>query len=462
MKYPRLILAGTHSGVGKTTLALGIMLALKKRGLTVAPFKIGPDYIDGSYHAEITGGKSHNLDSWLLSRGAVLELFAQRAKNADFSVIEGVMGLYDGREDSQAGSTAQIAKLLDCPVILVVNAKSFARGAAAMVLGYKKFDTQVNLCAVILNNIASPKHFALVKKAIEATVKIPVLGYLPKNLKIGLAERHLGLVPAKEKKLPGDFLRKLLYLTQKNIDINKIIKLGRASPKLAAFKKTIFVNHQKTISRLNIAVAFDQAFNFYYQDNLNILKHLGAHILFFSPLKNQRLPKNIHGLYIGGGYPELFARPLSKNTSLKKDIYTMADNGLPIYAECAGLMYLTQGIIDFKKINYPMVGIFKAVTAMSNRLQTLGYVNIHTINNNILSWPNERIRAHLFHWSYLKKISDNLIYAYKVEKNGYKTFYDGLINKNVLASYAHLHFASNLNFPKRFIQACREYKNANS
>lgn len=455
--YPRIILAGTHSGTGKTTVTLGLISALKNKGYRVQPFKVGPDYIDPSYHSQLNGSACRNLDSWLFSKDAVLEIFQRHAQSKDISIIEGVMGLYDGFGDTEKGSTAHIAKILNCPVILIMDAKSMSRSAAAAALGFKKFDPEVNISGIILNNVSSERHFEYLKNAIEQNAGIPVLGSMPKDAALKLDERHLGLVPAHEKGLKACFKSRLTSLTQKSIDINKILKISRSSGALPSFKKTIFI--AKKPSGIKIAVAFDSAFNFYYQDNLDILQMLGSGIVKFSPLRHKRLPENIHGLYIGGGYPELFCSRLSGNTGLKKDIYKRSLEGLPIYAECGGLMYLVKEVEDFKKRKYPMAGIFNAKIAMASRLQALGYVTAETVNDNILSKKGDQIRSHIFHWSYLKDTNSSLRFAYRIKKNKDKAFYDGLIKGNTLASYSHIHFASNINFARNFIGACRRYKN---
>lgn len=427
INYPRIILAGTHSGAGKTTIGLGITLLLEKMGFKVQNFKAGPDYIDGSYYKSC-----RNLDSWLFSRDVLLELFKRQAKKADISIIEGVMGLYDGLGNTEKGSTAQLSKILKSPVILVVDARGMSRSAGAAALGYKNFDRKVNTAGVILNNIGSQNHYNLIKSSIK------VLGYLPKSKDLRLPERHLGLVPTREKRVNGAFCNKLLDIVEKNIDIEGILKISREAGPLPFHKETIF-NLKKPINdSVRIAVAKDKAFNFYYQDNLDILKHLGAEIVEFSPLSSSGLPDSIHGIYIGGGFPELFAEKLSRNISLKKHIVNLAKSGLPVYAECGGLMYLMREIEG-----YPMAGIFPGRVRMGNRLQPFGYVEIKTAEDNILSRRGDRNRAHMFHWSYIDGIS-----------NKDHTFVKG----NVLASYCHLHFGSNINLAKRFIKSCYEYK----
>lgn len=455
MNYPRIIIAGTHSGVGKTTLTLGLISALRKKGINAQSFKTGPDYIDPSFHAEVSGRACGNLDTWLLPKGAVIELFKRRAKDSDISVIEGVMGLYDGLKDNEQGSTAHLAKILDCPVILILDARSLSRSAGAIALGYKEFDKRVNIAGVILNNIASANHYNYIKAAIEKKTKIPILGCLPKDPDLKLPERHLGLIPLGEKRPDADFHKRLSRFICNNIDLSRILKISRDAKPLPFYKEKIFTPRLLEKGCAVIAVARDEAFNFYYEDNLDILRHLGAKIITFSPLRDTELPDGINGLYIGGGFPEIFASDLSKNKGLRESVYKKAKEGTPIYAECGGLMYLMESLIDFKNRKSKMAGVFKGTAAMGRHLRGLGYVNLRCINNNILTGQKEENKAHVFHWSSLTGLSKNTRFAYEIKKNG-EIFYDGLIEKNVLAGYAHLHFASNIKIAKNFIKKCSE------
>lgn len=458
MNYPRVILSGTNSRVGKTTLTMGIALALKKRGLMVQPFKAGPDYIDPTYHTLVSKKICRNLDTWMFPENAVLELFQRQASAAGLSIIEGVMGLYDGLQNKEEGSTAHLAKILKSPVILAVDASSMSRSAGAVVLGYRKFDSDVDLSGVILNNIGSPSHYSSVKYSIEKNTGLPVLGFLPKDKSLTLPERHLGLIPTDEKALLNTFAKKLLNLVEKNIDINKIIAISQRAEPLPYFQKKVF-SQAPSLDKVSIGVAKDSAFNFYYQDNLDILNHCGANIIEFSPLEDKVLPEGIDGLYIGGGFPELFAKGLSKNTKLRDNIYKQAESGLPIYAECGGLMYLVKNLVDFKKKNFPMVGIFDAEVKMGNRLAALGYVNIEVLKNNILSKRGDKLKAHVFHWSHLNGPMKNNKLSYSVKKNTENVALDGLTRWNVLASYCHLHFGSDIRFAKNFIRICFQHKN---
>lgn len=456
IKYPRVVIAGTNSGVGKTTLVLGLILALKKQGLKVQPFKAGPDYIDPSYHTLVSGRPCRNLDTWMLGRDAVLELFQRSARDCDISIVEGVMGLYDGIGNQDDGSSAHLAKMLCSPVILVVDSRSLSRSAAAIVLGFKDFDKTIDLKGVILNNIASQSHYQSVKSAIQKHSGLPVLGFLPKDKSLALGQRHLGLIPTQEKNPRDVFLKKILSLVEKTIDLKALLAIARSAPGLPDFEPRLFIRMVKQ-NRVNIAIAQDAAFNFYYQDNLDLLSHYGANLIGFSPIKDRRLPSDTHGVYIGGGFPELFAGKLSGNVDLKKDIFQRAKAGMPIYAECAGLMYLMKRIIDLKQKSFSMAGIFNASVKMGKRLAGLGYVNIEVMKNNILSAKAAKTRAHLFHWSYLQGLPEKTSFAYKLKKKNQESMMDGLLKWNVLASYAHLHFAASPKLAKNFIHSCQNY-----
>lgn len=457
MNIPRILIAGTHSGVGKTTIACGLMLVLKEAGFIVQPFKVGPDYIDPSYHTEITGRQSSNLDTYMLSKDVILEIFETQSKNADIAIIEGVMGLYDGLNDTEIGSTSYLSKIIKSPVLLVVDAYALSRSAGAIVLGYKEFDKDVNIAGVILNNIGSQIHYENTKKSIEEKTQIHVCGFLSKEISLNLKERHLGLIPTFEKKIDDTFKRKLMEL-MKNVDIKEIIALSKKTKEIKNIPSIIF-KKQDYYKKVKIAVAKDKAFNFYYKENIDILKNFGAEICYFSPLESENLPEFINGLYIGGGFPELFSQQLSENIKMKNILYQKIKDGLPVYAECGGLMYLMEKIINFEKKEFPMLGIFKGNVKMSNKLNALGYVETETIKDNILSKKGDKNKGHVFHWSYLEDLPEDISFAYKILKNNGKYYYDGLTDNNILAAYTHIHFASNINFAKNFIKICEKYKN---
>jgi cobyrinic acid a,c-diamide synthase len=455
-KYPRLVLAGTHSGVGKTTVTLAVLTALKRRGLSVQPFKVGPDYIDPSFHTKIARRTCRNLDPFFLNRDVLLELFQRQAKEVSLSIIEGVMGLYDGLgEDSRVGSTADIAGILNAPLVLIVDAGKMAASAGAVVLGYRRFDPGLNIVGCILNRIAGESHYQIVKRSIEKKSDIKVLGYLPKRLDFVLPERHLGLTPAQEIKTTKIYER-LASVSEKHIDIDKLIRLARDSKALPEFRPSIFSGNPPK-KKVVIAVASDESFHFYYQDNLDILEHYGARLEHFSPLRSKSLPKDIGGIYIGGGFPELFAKRLSDNHSLREEILAQSRRGMPIYAECGGLMYLMKELQTADKKRFSMVGVFPGKTKMGKGLRMFGYYDIAAVKDNILAGKGGLNKGHIFHWSYLTAMPSRLPRAFRVVRRG-KTSFDGYMKNKSLASYTHLHFGCNPSWAKNFVDECFMYQ----
>lgn len=465
MNYPRLMLAAPHSGAGKTTLTMGLIAALKKRGLSVQPFKAGPDYIDPSYHSLAAGRVCRNLDSWMLSGPAVLELFERQARGADISIIEGVMGLYDGYQAGEEGSSAHLAKILDCPVILIVDARSMSRSAAAVVLGYKEFDRDVDVAGVILNNIGSPSHYGIIKNAVEKNTGLPVFGFLAREKELCLPERHLGLIPADEKRPLPAFLKRIGDGIEKTIDIHALISVSKNKKKTAVTKsdsrlflvKNGIFSKKPAKERVAVAVAHDAAFNFYYEDNLDILRHNGARLIEFSPLKDKSLPAGVDGVYIGGGFPELFAARLARNSGLKHDIIRRAREGMPVYAECGGLMYLAKAIVDFKGGEFSMAGIFDFSVRMNDTPAAVGYVHVDVVKNNILADAGMTARAHVFHWSSVSGLPRGADCAFRVRKEGRESVTDGFMKWRCLAGYSHFHFGAHPEFAENFIRGCAGY-----
>ena len=449
--YTRILIAGTHSGVGKTTIILGLMSILKEKGYDIQGFKVGPDYIDPSHHTAITGRPSRNLDTWLMSRDVCLELFEHSISGSDMAVIEGVMGLYDGCLDgSEFGSTAYLAKILSVPTILVVDARGMSRSAGAIVLGYKNFDKDVKFRGVILNRIKSERHYNSLKQSIEVNCGIPVLGYLPFSEEIALPERHLGLVPSVEQEFAKSTYHKIGNIMSSTVDINRLISIATSSDVLPSYKKTLFTGANERFY-FRIAVAVDEAFNFYYQDNLDLLELYGVEIVYFSPLYDKYLPADIDGLYIGGGFPELYAAMLASNTTMKESIRKAHQNGVVIYGECGGMMYLLEQMIDFKKNTHEMCGILKGVTQMENKRQGLGYITVQAVHDNVLCKKGEVFRGHEFHWSSLH-VPEGTPYAYTVSKSeDRKSTMDGIFTDHVLGSYTHVHFATDPRLAKHFL-----------
>lgn len=449
----RIVIAGTHSGCGKTTISLGIMAALTERGKRVAPFKVGPDYIDPGFHAFVTGNSSHNLDSWLLSEETVKFLFQRNMKNHDIGVIEGVMGLFDGfGTEKDQGSTAHVSKIINAPVILVIDAKAMASSAAAVALGFKLYDEGVSVKGIILNRVSGKSHYDLLKTAIERDTKIPCLGYLPSNFDISLNSRHLGLIPAEEVDSLKEKIKMLTQMIEQHIDLDIFEEIA-ASPPVPSNVKNPCDEIKGNGNGIKLGIARDKAFSFYYQDNLKLLEEIGVELIPFSPLYDKDIPDGIHGLYIGGGFPEIFAKELQDNAEFRNSIRKYLENGLPAYAECGGLMYLTESIEDMGGNNYNMVGFFPTKSKMTKRLQRFGYVEVHTESR-------VEIKGHEFHRSIIET-KPELNYYYDVFKIRNKEIVDrwkeGLIKKNTVAGYPHIHFYSNLDFVMEFIGKCKKH-----
>jgi len=438
------MIAGTNSGVGKTTVTLGIMSALVQKGINVQGFKAGPDYIDPSHHTFVTGNASRNLDTWMMGENACRELFARSVINAEISVIEGVMGLYDGSIDSSGhGSSAHLAKVLNTPVILVVNAKGVAQSAGAVVMGFREFDKEINLAGIIINNVASQNHYDIIKKAIEESCSVTVLGYLKKESDITIPERHLGLIPSEERKINSALYDKLGQMVLETIDIDRLLATAGSAGNFPDYNKSIFTDRNDSLN-VTLAVARDNAFCFYYQDDIDLFEALGAKIIEFSPLADKSLPVGIDGVFMGGGFPELFADRLSKNESMINSILDAHKQGTVIYGECGGMMYLIEKLIDCEGRSFKMSGVLNGTTRMEKRRQGLGYVIVDATYDSVICNNGDTFRAHEFHWSKLQDVPDNTIFAYNTKKsNGKRTGVDGICKSNVLASYTHIHFSSN-------------------
>ncbi|MCL0058022.1 cobyrinate a,c-diamide synthase, partial [Dehalococcoidales bacterium] len=437
----------------KTTVSIGLMGALRKRGLRVQPFKAGPDYIDPTYHTWATGVPSRNLDTWLLPPGVVVELFTRAMRQKDIAVIEGVMGLFDGRSSvSEEGSTAELAKLLGAPVLLVVDSRKGARSLAAMVRGYQTFDPSLNLAGVILNGIGSDEHLKVCQEAIEHYTGVQVLGYLPRHSNLSLPERHLGLIPTVEGS--AEFMARLVAQCEASFSMPQILDISEqaVTPQL---EPSLFPSTRR-LSMTRIAVARDKAFSFYYQDSLDLLAAWGAELVAFSPLEDRKLPQDVSGLYIGGGFPELYAADLAANEPLKEAIRAAARRGMPIYAEGGGLMYLGASLQDLHGQNHHMVGVLPISSQISSPRLSLGYRTVQALGDGPLLRQGEIVRGHEFHWSVL----DNgmMPNAYRIIDKARRR--EGFHKGNLLASYIHLHLASHPSMAQRFITNCRRFQDS--
>ncbi len=458
------VLAGTHSGCGKTTVTLGIMAALCNRGYKVQPFKVGPDFIDPGHHKAITGRNSYNLDGWMLSKKYVQQIFKEKFSDADFAVVEGVMGLFDGFSGSdESGSTAQIAKWLDLPVLLVVDAKSMARSAAALVYGYANFDHNLDLAGVVFNQVGSKRHAKILSVALQG-LDIPSLSFLPKKTDLEIPSRHLGLITSEDLKPDTSRIGRLSSWIEENLNLDKLLTIcspQKEHPKYASkseAKDQSWEIKSDLPYSVNIAVARDKAFCFYYLDNLMLLKKAGAKLHFFSPLRDSFLPKDISGIYFGGGYPELYSRKLALNQTLKTEIKRFADMGGCIYAECGGFMFLMQNLIDTQGNPFPMTDIFPFSAHMQERFQALGYREIKTICTSLLGPTGTLARGHEFHYSQIENCTEDkgveLLYQISEQKDNPNS-YEGYKLNNVIGSYIHLHWGSNPKIARNFVQFCK-------
>lgn len=456
---PRILIAGTHSGAGKTTLSTAIMACLAGLGYRVQPYKVGPDYIDPGYHCAATGRLSRNLDCWMLGEDTVRELFIRSAGDADLSIVEGVMGLYDGLGSTSFSSSAHVAKILNAPVLLVLDVRSMARSAAAVVLGYKMMDPGVKIAGVILNRVGSQRHYRILKEAIEDTCRIPVVGYVPRQAGIELPERHLGLLPTAEKEGLTGHIDAMAKAVKEGIDLRQIVALARDAESCPEPSYRVFPG-KKVTSRVRVGIVRDQAFNFYYRDGLDYLESLGAELVECSPLNGGGLPGGLHGLYIGGGFPEMFLEDLSQNELFKKDLRAAAASGMPVYAECGGLMYLASSITGFAGNEYPAAGLLPGRCRMEKKRAALGYVTALSLCDSILCAAGTSLRGHEFHYSTLE-LHQHSNSAYRLTRWGEEQAgEDGIVTGNILASYVHLHFAGCPDVAARFIDSCERYKDS--
>ena len=454
---PRLLIAGTHSGVGKTTVAIGLMAALRHRGVAVQPFKVGPDYIDPGFHTLATARVSRNLDTWLLKDTVVRGLFQEASADAQLAMIEGVMGLFDGHAStSDRGSTAELAKLLRVPVILVVDASGMARSAAAMVQGYLRFDPQVHVAGVIFNKIRE-RHFQLLREALHRYTDCPALGYLPPDAELAIPERHLGLIPAQEDQSLARVQARLGEVVAHSIDLEAIMRIAHAAPPLLPV-------HRPGKSRggrsgtCRIGVARDRAFHFYYQENLDLLRDFGAELVAFSPLRDQRLPEGLDALYLGGGFPEVLASELAHNEPLRREIKRVVEEGLPTYAECGGLMYLAKRLVDQQGHRHAMVGVLPGTVRMTDRLQHFGYVTLIPQRDTILARAHDPIKGHEFHYSVWDCQVPEGQAAYVVVRHHEGRRLEGFVHANLLASYIHVHFLTNSRWARGFVASARRFR----
>jgi cobyrinic acid a,c-diamide synthase len=446
MHIPRFVIAGERSGVGKSTITVGMLLALRARGLEPQAFKAGPDFLDPMHHSVVLGKPSHNLDTWMF-RDQVVPSFVRGSKGSKISVIEGVMGLYDGLDGrSEEGSTSHLAKVLKAPVVLVIDASSSSRSVGAVALGFKEYDPEVNIVGVIFNNVGGPAHLAMLRDSLRG---LECLGGVPSEAAVELRSRHLGLIPATEDPDMARYAR-IQALIEEHVDLDRIVELASEAPEIGP-KKELSATRRKR-PRTRIGLAWDEAFNFYYEGNLDQLRSLGAELVRFSPMRDP-LP-DVEGLYFGGGYPELFAHQLESNSVLREQVRKESAGGMPVYAECGGMMYACDAVRDMNGRRMRMTGIFDVDVEMTDRLQAVGYIEMEAKRDSMMSLKGWSTRGHEFHYSRVC-CTGNEEFAYDMKRGrGMWESMDGLLAHNTLASYAHLHFASCPDFARRFVTSC--------
>ncbi len=502
------IIAGTHSGCGKTTVTMGIIAALRRAGLTVQPYKCGPDFIDPGFHRLAAGRACRNLDTRMLDDTTVRDLYARTSLGSDIAIVEGVMGLFDGAgPDDERGGAAHLARLLGLPVILVVDARAMVRSAAAVVRGFAAFDPEVRVAAVVLNRLGSARHGEMVRQAVEDATGVPVILTMERREEWSMAERHLGLVPWW---LNGDVegdknptrIDLLAQYVSDAMDRDLLLKISSETAPLSGPTDGPIVHHarggsvggeaaslktaheaQAHETRPVIAIAGDEAFSFYYEENLELLEAHGARLEFFSPIHDHRLPPGSCAIYIGGGYPELHAQKLSGNSSIRRSVLQAAQGGMPVYAECGGYMYLSRAIVDVHGVRHAMVGLFSGTARMGSTLRALGYADVRIMGESAVGGDGLNVRGHVFHWADISDEPDDRgdsffgddgsrrtqdladagierAAEFSVSYRGETKNRDNSIGRQVYnstASWLHLHFASNPQAARAFVHRARDY-----
>jgi cobyrinic acid a,c-diamide synthase len=444
-----LIIAGERSGVGKTTVTLALLASLCQRQRSVQSFKVGPDYIDPMFHTYITGHPCRNLDPVLTSEAYVQNCFAHHSQGAHCALVEGVMGLFDGASgQDDTASTAHIARLLKAPVVLILNCASTSRSVAAIAHGYRTFDPRVQVVGVVLNRVGSDRHRELLTEAL-APLNLPILGVLHRQDDIALPDRHLGLIPTAEVKDLDTVIERLAHLGDTCFDWDRLLPWLSDSPSASPRAQW----QPQPSGNIRLAIAQDEAFSFYYADNLDLLQQLGAELVPWSPIRDRTLPDNIQGLYLGGGFPEVFAAALAENREATQAVKAAIRAGMPTYAECGGLMYLCDRIIDFEEKSHEMVGIFPTAAVMGKRL-TLGYRRVTTLQDSCLVQKGDRLLGHEFHRSTLTQQPAQPLFQLQGYSAQQPLMSEGWQYNQVHAAYTHLHFGAHPQGAARFLQHC--------
>ena len=464
---PRIVVAGLRGGSGKTIVSLSLISVLRQKGLAVSPFKKGPDYIDAGWLARASGVPCYNLDLFMMTPDQVTDSFCSRSGASQISVIEGNRGLYDGIDAEGSYSTAELAKHLKSPVILAVDCTKTTSTIAAMILGCQKMDPEVFIGGVVLNRLATARQEGVIRKAIEKTCGISVLGAIPRLREDPFPERHMGLVPFQERTGIEESLSKVREIGEKYLDYDAIVKVANSSGEVTAseefeVKRSVIRENSKLKTRdskLQIGVIRDSAFQFYYQENFEELEKRGAELVEVSPLRDDKLPL-VDALYIGGGFPETHAITLAENSAFKQSLHKAVEDGLPVYAECGGLMYLGS-TIRLEGKTYAMTGIFPLTFALEHRPQAHGYTIVRVRQANPFFPMNTELRGHEFHYSKVIALgSEGVSMAFEMERGkGIQDKKDGICYKNVLAAYTHLHAAGSPEWAEGMVKCAQEYKN---
>lgn len=461
MRLPRILITAASSGSGKTTITCGLMRALKRRGLKVAAFKCGPDYIDPMFHRNVLGIASKNLDSFLAKEDVLRNLFAQSAQNADISVIEGVMGYYDGAGfDTTKASTYEVGKIISAPAILVINAKGMSLSSVAIIKGFLELEENSGIKAVILNRVTKMTYLNL-KPVIEKKLGIKVVGFMPNTEECQLKSRHLGLIMPDELSDIQKQIDKIADLTEENINIEEIIRIANEADDFEIDGKwdelNDFSREESVCSNpVKIAVAYDKAFCFYYEDNFNLLKKLGVKLEFFSPIEDKKLPEGCSGLILGGGYPEIYAKELSENKEIKTHIRQAIENKMPCIAECGGFLYLHREIEDLEHNVYEMVGIIDKKAVYTGKLSRFGYVDVILNSEQMYGKKGDCCQGHEFHYYDSEENGSDALAVKPSGKRSWKCIHG---NEFFEAGFPHLFYYSNIEFAKHFVESCRKYLN---
>ena len=462
MAFPRILISALRGGSGKTIVSVGLIASWRKRGMAIAPFKKGPDFIDAGWLALAASHPCHHLDTFLMPANQILLSFRTQSTPADLSVIEGNRGLYDGIDIEGSTSTSELAKLLNAPVVLTIDCTKTTRTVAAMVLGCMQFDPEVNIAGLILNRVAGPRHESILKRTVEQYCGIPVLGAIPKLRGEAFPERHMGLVPTPEHDWAEASIKQTVAMAEQYLDLDRLVSAARetadlapvsASPQGSSPRKT-----ENKGSAVRIGVIKDNAFQFYYPDNLEALERAGAELVILSALTDPGLP-DLDGLYIGGGFPETHASLLADNRGFREDVRRLADQGLPIYAECGGLMYLGESLL-YEGQTYPMAGVFPVDFGFSKRPAGHGYTIFEVEKANPYFSLGARVRGHEFHYSHVldwRGKPEELAFR-MVRGVGFLGKGDGLCHKNTLATYSHIHALGTPSWAEALVKAARSYR----